>query len=90
MNLAIQRLQQLAKETEVQLEQARDAHKVHERTAAESSAKVTYLTALLADLKAAVAALPVVTLKVVDPVVTASVTHEAIAKTPAKAEKSKR
>ena len=65
MNLAIQRLQQLARETEVQLEQATNAHKVHERTVAESAAQVVHLTALLADLKAAAAALPVVALKAV-------------------------
>jgi hypothetical protein len=65
MNLAIQRLQQFVKETEVQLQQATDAHKAHERTAAESAARVVSLTALLADLRAAVTALPVAALKAV-------------------------
>jgi hypothetical protein len=66
MNLAIQRLQQMAKETAAEIGFAKEAHIVHERAVAESAARIVHLTAMLADLKAALAALPLAALKAVE------------------------
>ena len=58
MNLAIQHLQQQIKVTEVQLEQALAAQKANQRVCDENAERISQLSALLADLRAAVTALP--------------------------------
>jgi hypothetical protein len=58
MNLAIQHLKQQIKETEVQLEQAQAAEKANRRALDESAALVANRAALLADMRALLAANP--------------------------------